>query len=169
MDNGFEAPGLEYVMTAHLQMVPNSLVKVPELPSGGQRWSINVAGGRFEGPELNGRVLPGGIENPHFRDDNVLMINARWLLETDDGVPIYVQNRGIRRGLDGDEAMIDWLRQGPPRPASDFYFRVAPTFDAPRGKYDWLTRHLFVGMLVDAPAEPGVQLRGPSMAYFRVL
>lgn len=165
----FDPPGLEYVMTAHLTMVPGSLVTVPDLPAGGARWSINVAGGYFEGPELNGRVLPGGIENPHLRDDDVLMINARWLLETDDGVRIYVRNRGIRRAAHDQQAMRDWLGHTRRRPASDFYFRVAPTFDAPRGKYDWLTTHLFVGVLVDGPADPAAQLAGPSMRYYKVL
>ena len=105
----FTPPGLEYVMTAHLSMVPGSLSRINDLPSGGDRWSINVAGGTFEGPELRGRVLPGGIENPHLRADKVLMINARWLLETEDGTRIYVQNRGIRRGYHGPEKMTAWI------------------------------------------------------------
>lgn len=162
------APGLEYVMTVHLTMVPGSLTRITDLPGGGARWSINVGGGSFEGPALKGRVLPGGIENPHFRPDNVLMINARWLLETDDGERIYVQNRGIRRAYHDPAKMTAWMTKSAPVTASDFYFRVAPVFETSSGKYDWLTRFLFVGMLIDAD-KTGDALPGPSMRYFKVL
>ncbi len=163
-----EAPKLEYVMTVRLDMVPGSLVRIGDLPSGGDRWSIGVAGGTFDGPRLRGRVLPGGIENPHFRPDNALMINARWLLEEEDGTRIYVRNRGIRRAYDPAK-MTAWMTGSAPVSAADFYFRVAPTFEVSAGKHDWLTDHLFIGMLVDPPADGSTNAVGPTMRYFRVL
>lgn len=160
-------PGLEYTMSVHLHMVPDSLVQLPEIPGGGGRWSINVAGGSFSGPELRGRVLPGGIENPHFRPNKSLMINARWLLEEEDGTVIYVQNRGIRRGHEPG-AMDAWLDKSRPTTADDFYFRVVPTFEVGPGKHEWLAENIFVGMLGDTPAELAGPTPGPTMHYFRV-
>lgn len=163
-----QAPELEYVMTVALDMVPGSLVRIGDLPAGGARWSIGVAGGTFEGPRLRGRVLPGGIENPHFRPDSALMINARWLLEEEDGTQIYVRNRGIRRAYD-PARMTAWLTGSAPVSASDFYFRVAPTFEVGAGKHDWLTNHLFIGTLVDPTGERSRHNTGPIMRYFKVL
>jgi hypothetical protein len=28
----------------------------------------------------------------------------------------------------------------------DYYLRAQPTFETPKGKHDWLTRHVFVGI-----------------------
>ncbi|MCC6474096.1 MAG: DUF3237 domain-containing protein [Burkholderiales bacterium] len=169
----YRAPGLEYVMTMHLTLVPGSLAKIDNLPAGGSRWSISLAGGTFEGPELNGRVLPGGIENPHFRPDNVLVINARRLLETNDGERIYMQNRGFRRAYRDPAKMSAWLTKSEPVSAADMYLRVVSTFETSSGKYDWLTRHIVIGMLIDSDnpsgSVSGNTLHGPTLRYFKVL
>ncbi len=163
-----DPPGLEFALSVHLDMVPGSLRRIDGLPAGGARWSINVAGGSFSGPKLSGRVLPGGIENPHFRPDLALMIDARWLLEEEDGTVIYVRNRGIRRGYTTDK-MRAWITRSTPVQASDFYFRVAPTFETTAGKHSWLTENLFIGVLGDRPPELASAMPGPTMHYFRVL
>jgi uncharacterized protein DUF3237 len=31
-------------------------------------------------------------------------------------------------------------------PHGEYYLRAAPSFEVPRGKHDWLTRHVFVGV-----------------------
>lgn len=161
-------PGLEYALSVHLEMVPGSLQRIEGLSAGGARWSINVAGGTFEGPRLRGKVLPGGIENPHFRPDMALMIDARWLLQEDDGTVIYVRNRGIRRGRTRDK-MTAWITRSGPVTADDFYFRVVPTFEAPDGKHAWLSENVFIGVLGDRPAGSRSASPGPTMHYFRVL
>lgn len=163
-----EAPRLEYAFSVHIDMVPGSLRRIDGLPGGGARWSINIAGGRFSGPRLSGRVLPGGIENPHFRPDLALMIDARWLLEEEDGTVILVRNRGIRRGRT-PEAMKAWMTKSRPVVADDFYFRVVPTFETTAGKHAWLTENVFVGVLGDRPKELAAEAPGPTMHYFCVM
>ncbi len=161
-------PGLEYALSVHLDMVPGSLQRIEAVPGGGARWSINVGGGCFSGPRMRGRVLPGGIENPHLRPDLALMINARWLLQEDDGTVIYVQNRGIRRGHTPAK-MRAWMTRSEPVTADDFYFRVVPTFETSAGAHAWLTEHIFVGVLGERPPELQSPMPGPTMHYFRVL
>jgi hypothetical protein len=107
---------------------------------GGAIGFTSVGGGVVEGPRLNGRVVPhGGADWAEIRPDGVVVINAHYLLELDDGTTVYVQNRGFvvpaQRPVG---APAEQLIQ----PA---YFRLAPTFKVPVGPHDWLTRTVVVG------------------------
>jgi len=35
---------------------------------------------------------------------------------------------------------------GSPVPHREYYLRASPTFEVSRGKHDWLTRHVFIGV-----------------------
>lgn len=100
--------------------------------SAGRRRVIPITGGNFEGPEIRGEVLAGGADWQLTRPDGVTEVEAIYDIRTDDGAVIHVVNRGI---------------VAPP------YVRTAPRFDAPRGRYDWLNRAVFVGTLKVANAE----------------
>ncbi|RJG22058.1 DUF3237 domain-containing protein [Massilia cavernae] len=64
-------------------------------PQGAERVAVYVKEGSFEGPEIRGVVLPdSGADCPLVRPDGVIDFDARYLLKTDDGVLIYMQNRG---------------------------------------------------------------------------
>ena len=67
-----------------------------------------------------------------LRQDGVLEANAHYMLEADDGTPIYIHNRGY----------IYNTQPNAPGPA---YFRCTPYFRAPVGKHDWLNRTVIVG------------------------
>ncbi|MGH9043339.1 MAG: DUF3237 domain-containing protein [Acidimicrobiales bacterium] len=157
-----EAPRLEFAMAVQLAMTEGRH-DIGPLPSGGRRWALGVAGGRFEGPRLSGEVLPGGGEWPHLRPDGVLAINARYCLKERDGTIIYLENRGFRWAYEPKD-FERWL-EGRGGGASGFYMRVTPTFEVPEGPHDWLTRHVFVGVLGDG--EAGV--RGPFIRYYQLL
>ena len=101
----------------------------------GDVWPI--IGGRFEGPNIRGTVVPGGGDFPVLRPDGAVIIDALYRLKTDDGITIIIHNRGLGyRGGDGKSEM----------------YRLAPEFIAPVGKYDWLNKSIFVSTLVDVPA-----------------
>ena len=87
----------------------------------------------MEGPEIRGIVIPqSGAEWPLLRPDGVIDFDARYLLRTDDGVVIYMQNRGFRWGP--PEVMAAMRRCESVDPDS-YYMRTAPKFDAPEGRY----------------------------------
>lgn len=121
-----------------------------DMPSGAGRGAVYVDGGVVKGPRLNGKALPGsGGDWSLFRPDGVLAMDARYMLEADDGTLILLHNRGYLWGRTPDviPRIQDWMfRGGPPVPAEEFYLRCSPTFEAPKGKHDWLTRHVFVGV-----------------------
>src|SRR6185503_7853380 len=64
----------------------------------GRRRIIPITGGGFRGERLSGRVLPGGADWQLIRPDGVAQLEARYTLETADGVLIYVRNDGYRHG-----------------------------------------------------------------------
>ncbi len=111
-----------------------------EAPLGRRR--INpITGGSFEGRRLSGRVLPGGADWQIVRADGVAELDARYTLETSDGVLVYVRHEARRHGP--PEVMRRLARGETVDPAS-YYMRGAMRFEAGRGGYDWLNRVLCV-------------------------
>jgi len=100
--------------------------------SKGNRFVIPIVGGEFDGPGIQGIVLPGGADyqlqdNAHGRTE----LEAIYCLRTDDGVNIHIRNCGL-------------ICNGKPEDGG-FYFRCAPKFEAPQdSKYDYLNRGVFV-------------------------
>jgi hypothetical protein len=114
-----------------------------------RRRVVPILGGRFDGPLLHARVLPGGADWQIDDGEGVLDIEARYLIETDDGVTISVVNRGLRSA---DAAVMARLAAGEPVAPDAYYFRSAPAFDAPPGPYAWMRRALFIAR---GEREPG--------------
>lgn len=112
--------------------------------SHGLRRVVPISGGTFVGPAIKGRVVPGGADWQFVRPDGVLEVLAKYTLETDDGVLISVENRGLRHA---PPAVMERLNKGELVPGREYYFRTVAQFEAPMGsKYEWLNRALFVGV-----------------------
>jgi hypothetical protein len=110
----------------------------------GLRRVVPIAGGKVEGPKLKGSVLPGGADWQFVRPDGTLQIEAKYTLQSEDGVLIMITNRGVRRG---PKDVIDKLARGEPVDPSLYYFRTSAEFEAPTGsKYAWLNNSVFVGV-----------------------
>ena len=110
----------------------------------GLRRVIPITGGTVSGPRLNGRVVPGGADWQFVRPDGVLALEAKYTLESDDGVLIMVTNRGMRHG---PAAVIEKLTRGETVDSSEYYFRTSAEFEAPaESKYAWLNRAIFIGI-----------------------
>jgi hypothetical protein len=121
-----------------------------DMPSGAGRGAVYISGGTIDGPRLKGRVLKdSGGDWSLFRPDGVLAMDARYMLEADDGTLILLYNRGYLWGRSPDvmPRMRAWMFNGAPAVGFDeFYLRAAPTFEVAKGKHDWLMRHVFVGV-----------------------
>ena len=135
-------PKLEFAFTVKITLDQRYWVKPTD--TGGTRAGIYLKDGTFEGPEIRGIVLPhSGADWPLVRPNGVIDFDARYMLQTDDGAIIYMQNRGFRWG--SDDAMARMARNEPVEPGT-YYFNVSPKFEAPQGKHDWLNRYIFVGV-----------------------
>jgi hypothetical protein len=103
----------------------------------GRRRIIGITGGRFSGERLSGRVLPGGADWQVIRADGVADLDARYTLETSDGVLIFVRNKGYRHGPD---EVLKKLAAGEAVDPSLYYMRTTPSFETGDARYAWLNR-----------------------------
>lgn len=131
-------PALELLFEVRATLDPP--IVVGDVPEGARR-VVPISGGTFEGPRLRGTLLPGGADWQYRRGDGVMMVEAQYLLRTDDGVTLQVNNRGMRHG---PEAVMARLAAGEAVDPAEYYFRATPRLSAPAGRYDWLNRSLFL-------------------------
>lgn len=148
MEDSF-APQVEFAFEVRLRFRP--LPKVKDMVTGGDRGMVVLDGGEFAGPELSGIALPGsGGDFCLFRPDGVLAGDARYLLQEQDGSVFMLNTRAYIWGrtpevMDKFERIAHGQTDETIEP-EEVYFRTMTTFEAPRGKHDWLTRHAFVGV-----------------------
>ena len=123
---------------------------------GGNDWGylkvIQIKGGHFEGEKLRGRVVPGGADwNMGVGGDTEDTVSSRtvfakYLLQTDDGVYIAIENLGYKY--------------------ADSVIQTRPSFHAPRGKYEWLNYGVYVGSLSGSTVD-GV--RGVNIKIYKMM
>lgn len=139
------APRLEFAFEALVTLGPG--MAPGKTPYGGRN-IIPIIGGSFEGPDINGTIIPGGWDWQLVRADGCIDVKADYMLKTDDGVIINVVNTGALCMTKAGKA---------PKPV-----RTSPRFEAPLGKYEWLSQTAFVGTLETAKGpkgEPAVKIR----------
>jgi hypothetical protein len=67
---------------------------------------------------LNGRIVPGGTDWQTITADAITSIEARYLLELDDGARIELQSRGLRAPDAAEFWSPIWLRTTAPAHAA---------------------------------------------------
>ena len=104
----------------------------------GDRLIVTASGGRFEGPRLSGRVVPGpGAEWATSMPGGAVRADVRLVLETDDGAHVLMTYNGVGTVEDGA------LR-----------VRTAPLFQTGDARYAWLNEVQAVGL--GSPIEGGI-------------
>lgn len=131
-------PQLELLLEARAALAPPILVGAT--PQGTRRM-VPITGGDFAGPSIRGAILAGGADWQYQRADGVTVLEARYLLRTDDGITIQVTNRGLRHG---PAQVMTRLAAGENVDPAHYYFRASPMFEAPAGRYEWLNRSLYL-------------------------
>ena len=109
----------------------------------GTRIIFPLKGGRFEGPRLRGRVVPGGADWLLLRADGTGELDVRGMLETDDGALLYVTYRGYVTRV--PELVSRW-QGGEAVPREEHYFVVTPYYETAAPQYAWLTQTACVGL-----------------------
>ena len=117
--------------------------------------AICITGGVFHGEWLNGIVVPGGADwNTGYGGDGPdsftsVDVSAKYLLKTDDGAYIAIENSGRR----------DKTKEQP-------YIVTTPRFFAPAGKYGWLNYGAYVGALKGSRKDG---INGVDIVIYRML
>ena len=102
----------------------------------GERRLIPITGGTFDGPTIQGVVVPGGADWQLTRPDGDTELNARYTLKTSDGYLIQVINRVLLHTPKNKDEK------------AEPYTRSVLEFEAPSDSpYDWLNHSIFLGTL----------------------
>ena len=127
-------PTLELIFEAKVTLDP---VQELGITTYGKRRIIPITGGTFQGANIKGVVLPGGADWQTVRSDGTADLEARYTLKTDDGVLIYIQNKGVRHAK---PEVLARLAKGEKVDPKEYYMRTAATFEVADGKYAWLNK-----------------------------
>ena len=145
----------EFLFTIALEVQGFTLGDTPY----GSRRIFQFDSGNFEGPKLKGTVVPGGGGRALTRHDDVLEIEARLTLETDDNEKICMSWQGLRHG---PKEVIDRVNRGETVDPEAYYFRTTPYFETGSQKYAWLNR-------ICSIATGSRNASGRTMQVFQVL
>ena len=110
----------------------------------------------FTGARLRGAVVPGSADWMLVRRDGSMAIDARVILQTDDGATIHMTYAG--RAIFPADTLAD-VRDPARRHLIDparYYFRTTPLFETGAEAYAWLN---------DVVCVATGQLTGPGLDY----
>src|SRR5438309_11745945 len=112
--------------------------------SQGRRRIVPQIGGTFEGPELNGKLLPGvSADWQIVLPDGTAIADIRYTLQTDAGALLYVQSRGVRHG---SPEVLARLTHGEDVDASEYTFRTSTQIETASRDLNWLNKGVFVSV-----------------------
>ena len=131
---------IELSLLMHVEVTLEPVRDLGDTPLGRRR-IIGITGGKFAGPRLSGRILPGGADWQVIRSDGVAYLDARYTLETSDGALIYVNNKGYRHG---PKDVLERLARGEAVDPALYYMRATPWFETSAPAYAWLNRTICV-------------------------
>ncbi len=150
------APKLELSFEIHAEVGKPDEVGVV---AGGTRRVIPILSGTFSGPGLKGTVLPGGADHQLLQPDGFTQLEARYVLQTEQGELIYVINRGMRYG---SAEVLQKLNAGERVDPSLIYFRTAATLETASPRLQWMAHSIFVCVGERFPTEVVIR-------FYRVL
>ena len=149
-------PALEHVCDLAVTIAPP--VEVGQTPAGLRRM-IPITGGVVTGPRLSGKVLAGGADFQLILGGGTQAhLDARYVIELDDGSRVFVQNTALRFTSAENAQRI--VRGEPVNPA-EVYFRCQPRLEATAPQWAWLNESQFIGSGRRAPD-------GVFLSFYRV-
>lgn len=134
---GLACPALERV--ADLSVRVSAPIDVGETPQGRRRL-IPIIDGVARG-QLSGRVLAGGADAQVILSPTLTMMQARYVIETEQGELVYVENTGLRAA---DPEVMALLNRGEIVDPARVYFRSTPRFETAAPRLTWLMSSVFV-------------------------
>ncbi|OZC83976.1 hypothetical protein CH254_24135 [Rhodococcus sp. 06-412-2C] len=132
-------PTLTHVL--HLEVEVAAGIDLGTTPNGVRR-IVPIVGGRVSGPLMTGTVLPGGTNVQQVRSSTTTAVLARYVLESDRGELVMIENRGVRRGSASDVAR---LNADEPVDPANIYFRSTPVFETGAPRLSSLNDRVHVG------------------------
>ena len=156
MTETLPAPRLEHL--CDLAVTIAAPVEVGQTPAGLRRM-IPITGGTVKGARVNGKVLAGGADFQLILDGGTQAhLDARYVIELDDGSRVFVQNTALRvASLENSQRIMN----GQPVNPDEVYFRCQPKLEATTPQWAWLSESQFIGSGRRAPD-------GVFLSFYRV-
>ena len=156
MTETLPAPRLEHL--CDLAVTIAAPVEVGQTPAGLRRM-IPITGGTVKGARVNGKVLAGGADFQLILDGGTQAhLDARYVIELDDGSRVFVQNTALRvASLENSQRIMN----GQPVNPDEIYFRCQPKLEATTPEWAWLSESQFIGSGRRAPD-------GVFLSFYRV-
>ncbi|HEX4002465.1 MAG TPA: DUF3237 domain-containing protein [Candidatus Acidoferrales bacterium] len=141
-DPAANAPRLQFAFEEFVTL--GAAIHPGETPFG-DRNIVPITGGVFSGPNIRGKVMPGGWDWQLSTKTGCHSLHADYMIQTDDGAIINVVNQGMFCSA----------------PGADARFFTTPTFEAPLGPHAWLNGGVFIGTLevTKYGGKPAVHIR----------
>lgn len=136
-------PTLEFIFEENVTLAPS--IHVGDTPRG-TRNIVPITGGTFTGPNIHGKILPGGWDWQLAEPGGCFSLDANYMIQTDDGAVINVMNQGV---------------SCPDPSGKQSRLLTSPKFEAPNGPYKWLNGGAYVGTLAleTIDGKPAVRIR----------
>jgi hypothetical protein len=141
-------PALQTRLICRISADLGEVQDIGQVP-GGRRRVVPIAGGRVEGPHLQGEIVAGGADWQIIAADGTVAVEARYTLRADDGGLILVHSRGVRNG---EPAVMARLLAGEDVDAAEYYFRTLVTLESSAPAHDWVNGRLFIALAAREPA-----------------
>lgn len=156
MTETLPAPRLEHL--CDLAVTIAAPVEVGHTPAGLRRM-IPITGGTVTGARVNGKVLAGGADFQLILNGGTQAhLDARYVIELDDGSRVFVQNTALRvASLENSQRIMN----GQPVHPDEVYFRCQPKLEATAPQWAWLNESQFIGSGRRAPD-------GVFLSFYRV-
>ena len=133
-------------------------VEVGHTPAGLRRM-IAITGGTVDCACMSGKVLAGGADFQLILNGGTQAhLDARYVIELDDGSRVFVQNTALRvASLENSQRIMN----GQPVHPDEVYFRCQPKLEATAPQWAWLSESQFIGSGRRAPD-------GVFLSFYRV-
>jgi Protein of unknown function (DUF3237) len=132
-----------FVPLLQLAVEVGEIVTLGAVPTG-ERRVVAITGGTFDSDEgWRGTVLPGGADWQLLRSDGVLEVDARYVLQDEQGQRVQVVSQGLRHG---PPEVIAALGRGEAVDPSQYYFRTAMRFETAAAELVHLNHVVAVGI-----------------------
>lgn len=139
-----------HLMTLSLQVDAKASQTIGRIKNG-TRLIAPIASGHFSGAKLNGKVLPGGADWVLLREDGLMEIDVRLVLETIEGALIYLTYQGKFIASQSEMAR---LNAGEEISKDDYSLAVTAKFESGHPDFLWINDAIVVATGVQSGFNP---------------
>jgi len=134
-------PSLRLVYRLRAELAPP--LDLGDTPNGHRR-VIAYSGGRFDGPELSGELIPGGGADWQIvRPSGSAVADIRYTLRTTSGALLLVSSTGVRHG---PPEVLARLGRGEGVSPDEYTFRTQASIETSDPDLSWLNDGVFVAV-----------------------